>query len=366
MPTTPRTLLGVLDEVIRRKHYSPRTGEAYRYWTRRYVRFHGGRHPREMDVKEVEAFVSHLASAHKVSASTQNQALASLLFLYREVLDLPLAMGGHHLQAKRPTRRPTVLSAEEVSRVLLAMRGTARLMAALLYGSGLRLRECCELRVKDVDFHRGELMVRAGKGKKDRVTMLPAFLADPLRRQLAEVRNQHDADVKAGAGYVELPEALERKLGARTAQLLAWQWVFPATRQYVARATGERRRHHLHETVLQREVSVATQVSGIAKRVSCHTFRHSFATHLLEAGYDIRTVQELMGHREVSTTMIYTHVLNKGGLGVRSPLDLGDTRVGRAQHREPRSNPPSDEPPAAPGVGHVSELRKVWLAEEPD
>ena len=221
MPTAPRTLLGVLDEVIRRKHYSPRTGEAYRYWTRRYVRFHRGRHPREMDVKEVEAFISHLASADKVSASTQNQALASLLFLYREVLAQPLAMSGLHLQAKRPQRRPTVLSVDEVSQVLLAMRGTTRLMAALLYGSGLRLRECCELRVKDVDFARGELMVRAGKGKKDRVTMLPTFLVDPLRRQLAGVRMQHEADVKAGAGYVELPEALARKLGQRAAQLLA-------------------------------------------------------------------------------------------------------------------------------------------------
>ena len=348
MPTAPRTLLGVLDEVIQRKHYSPRTGEAYRYWVRRYVRHHGGRHPREMDAPQVEAFVSYLATNGRVSASTQNQALAALLFLYREVLAQPLAMTGRHLLAKRPHRVPTVLSADEVALVLGAMRGTPKLMAALLYGSGLRLRECCLLRVKDLDFARGEVIVRGGKGQKDRVTMLPEFVQGALQEQLRLVAAQHAIDLRAGGGYVALPEALARKLGSRAQRSLAWQWIFPATRQHTSDVDGRRRRHHLHETVLQRAVTNAATASGIRKRVSCHAFRHSFATHLLEAGYDIRTVQELLGHSDVSTTMIYTHVLNRGGLGVRSPLDLGTARVGRAQYRVPRASDSYGEPRTAP------------------
>ncbi len=335
MTTAPRTVLGALDEVIQRKHYSPRTGEAYRYWLRRYVRHHAGRHPREMDALQVEQFVSYLATHERVSASTQNQALAALLFLYREVLGQPLAMRGHHLLAKRPHRVPNVLTRDEVGDVLRVMRGMPKLMAALLYGSGLRLQECCQLRVKELDFARGEVLVRGGKGQKDRVTMLPEFVDEALRAHLRFVAAQHALDVRAGGGYVSLPHALERKLGSRAARSLAWQWIFPATRQQTASDDGRRRRHHLHETVLQRAVTAAAAASGMTKRVTCHTFRHSFATHLLEAGYDIRTVQELLGHQDVSTTMIYTHVLNRGGLGVRSPLDLGAARVGHAQYRAP-------------------------------
>ncbi len=329
----PLTLLGALRARVGAKHYSPRTADAYALWVRRYVRFHRGKHPRTMGAAEVTAFLSELARARRVSASTQNQALAALLFLYREVLKEPLSVGPHYLRAKRAHRMPSVLSMEEVTSVLEAMRGTTRLMASLLYGSGLRLMECCTLRAKDVDLARGEIMVRAGKGQKDRVTVLPGASVEGLRAQLQRVRRLHEADVAAGGGFVELPDALNRKLGRDAGRALAWQWVFPATRPYRDEATGERRRHHLHETVLQREVATAAQVAGLTKRVTCHTFRHSFATHLLEAGYDIRTVQELLGHRDVSTTMIYTHVLNRGGLGVRSPLDLGGARVGLAQLR---------------------------------
>jgi len=258
-----------------------------------------------------------------VSASTQNQALAALLFLYGEVLGIPMAAPADHLHAKRPVRLPSVLTQEEVARVLDGMDGVPRLMAGLLYGSGLRLMECCQLRVKDVDLARGELTVREGKGQKDRVTMLPQTVVPALKAQLARVRAQHARDVAAGGGHVALPGALRAKLGDAAARSWPWQWVFPATRPYRDGATGELRRHHLHETVLQRAVTAAARAAAVPKRVTCHTFRHSFATHLLEAGYDIRTVQELLGHGDVRTTMIYTHVLNRGGLGVRSPLDGG-------------------------------------------
>ena len=321
MPAPP-TVLSVLRDRILAKHYSRRTEEAYSHWVRRSVRFHGRRHPRELEATHVRDSLTHLARDRQVSASTQNQALAALLFLYRDVLGITLAAPLDHLQAKRPHRLPIVLSRDEVARVLEAMRDTPRLMASLLYGSGMRLLEVCQLRVKDVDLARGEVVIREGKGRKDRVTMLPERLVDQLRTHVATVERLHRAELAGGGGYVALPGALRAKLGDSAARSWPWQWVFPATRAYRDRDTGERRRHHLHESVLQREVSSAARVAQLNKRVTCHTFRHSFATHLLESGYDIRTVQELLGHRDVRTTMIYTHVLNRGGLGVRSPLDL--------------------------------------------
>ena len=320
MPAS-RTILSVLRDRILAKHYSRRTEEAYAHWVRRFVRFHGRRHPRELGATHVRDFLTHLARDRQVSASTQNQALAALLFLYRDVLEMAMAAPLDHLHAKRPHRLPVVLSRDEVARVLEAMRDTPRLMASLLYGSGLRLLECCQLRVKDVDLARGEVVVREGKGRKDRVTMLPERLADRLRAHLAAVERMHVAEVARGGGYVVLPGALRAKLGNLAARSWPWQWVFPASRAYRDRVTGALHRHHLHESVLQREVSSAARVAQLNKRVTCHTFRHSFATHLLESGYDIRTVQELLGHKDVRTTMIYTHVLNRGGLGVRSPLD---------------------------------------------
>jgi integron integrase len=332
MSTSP-TLVGVLQDRIAAKHYSPRTAEAYVMWVRRFIRFHRGKHPREMDAPEVMAYLAHLARHQRVAASTQNQALAALLFLYREVLKQPLNVNAHYLRAKRGHKVPTVMSPDEVQRVLAILSGTSQLMASLLYGAGLRLQECCMLRVKDVDFDRGELLIRGGKGQKDRVSVLPQASAAGLERQIAKAKQLHDRDLRVGAGFVELPHTLTRKLGATAGRKWPWQWVFPAERQYRDAESGEVRRHYRHPTVLQRDVSLAGSLAGIEKRVTCHTFRHSFATHLLEAGYDIRTVQELMGHSDVSTTMIYTHVLNRGGLGVRSPLDLGGARVGLARRR---------------------------------
>ena len=327
-PSRP-SLVEVLRERLRLKRYSPRTADVYESWVRRYIAYHGRRHPREMDVAELREFLSYLASGRGVSASTQNQALAAVRFLYEEVLERPLAAPTDHLQAKRPKRMPTVLSVADVQRVLAAMDGVPQLMARLLYGSGLRLMECCALRVKDLDLSRGEITVRHGKGGRDRRTMLPDAVIGDLRRHLAEVQRQHQRDIARGAGYVALPDAMRAKLGPDGGRAWAWQWVFPATRGYRDPVTGERRRHHLHESVVQAAVVTAGRVAGLGQRVTCHTFRHSFATHLLEAGYDIRTVQELLGHRDVSTTMIYTHVLNKGGLGVRSPLDGVAARVRR-------------------------------------
>jgi integron integrase len=287
---------------------------------RRYIRFHGRRHPREMGAGEIVAFLSHLASDGRVSASTQNQALSALLFLYRDVLAVvPGSLDGL-VRARRSVRLPVVLTRDEVRRLLAELRGPAWIMASVLYGAGLRLLECCRLRVKDVDLERHEIRIRDGKGRKDRVTVLPESLVEPLREQVARVRRQHAEDVQHGAGHVELPDALSRKFPGASREL-PWQWVFPATRLYRDPSTGERRRHHLHETVLQRAVKNAASRAALTKRATCHSLRHSFATHLLESGYDIRTIQELLGHRDVATTMIYTHVLNRGGRGVRSPLD---------------------------------------------
>jgi len=305
---------------VRRRHYSPRTERAYVGWIRRFILFHGKRHPEEMGEVEITQFLSGLASAGRVSASTQNQALAAILFLYRFVLERKLDWLEDVVRAKRPVRLPVVLTRREVEALLDQMSGPNRLIASLLYGSGLRLLEGLRLRVKDVDFGRSEIIVRDGKGRKDRVTLLPTCLKDPLMEHLTKVRRQHDADLQNGVGAVELPDALSRKY-PRAPFEWGWQWVFPASRHYIASETGQKRRHHLHATVIQRAIKEAAIQARIAKRASTHTLRHSFATHLLEDGYDIRTIQELLGHSDVSTTMIYTHVLNRGGRGVRSPID---------------------------------------------
>lgn len=318
-PRTPR-LLDQVRQALRLRHYSRRTEEAYLLWVRRFVLFHGKRHPRDLGPAEVERFLGHLATQRNVAASTQNQALNALLFLYNKVLAIELPWMDAIVRAKRPARLPVVLTRAEARAVLERVEGTPRLAVALLYGSGLRLLECCHLRVKDVDFGRNEIVVRAGKGARDRRTMLPGALREELHRHVERVQRTWRRDLEEGAGWVELPQALGRKY-PNAGREWPWQWVFPATRHYVDRETGQRRRHHLHETVLQRAVREATLAAGLSKRVSPHVFRHSFATHLIEDGYDIRTVQELLGHRDVSTTMVYTHVLNKGGRGVTSPFD---------------------------------------------
>jgi integron integrase len=317
----PRSLL--LDQVrsaIRLRHYSIRTEEAYLSAIRRFILYHQKRHPREMGVDEIRQYLSHLATDSNVAASTQNVVLAALIFLYREVLriELPLIEGVE--RAKRPLRIPVVLTTAEVKRVLGQMTGTHHLMASLLYGAGLRLMECVRLRVKDLDFGYCQIIVRDGKGEKDRRTILPRPLVNPLRRHLAKVRLQHEEDVRLGCGRVYLPYALERKY-PNAANGWLWQYVFPSARLSVDPRKGERRRHHASEDRLQRSVKGAIERAGVEKRASCHTLRHSFATHLLEAGYDIRTIQELLGHSDISTTMIYTHVLKRGGKGVKSPLE---------------------------------------------
>jgi integron integrase len=316
----PATLREAVRRVVRLRRLSPRTEEAYLHWMRRFVAFHGGRSPADLGEPHVTAFLSSLATRGRVAASTQNQALAAILFLYRDVYGAELPWLDAVVRAKRPVRLPAVLSRDEVGRVLGRMDGVPRVMATLLYGSGLRLLECCRLRVKDVDFDRSEITVRDGKGAKDRRTMLPAAVRPALRVHHADWAARHAADVAAGGGWVELPDALDRKYPGAGREW-PWQWVFPATRTYADPATGRTRRHHLHETVLQQAVRAAALGAGIAKRVTCHTFRHSFATHLLEDGHDIRTVQELLGHSDVATTMIYTHVLGRGPSGVRSPAD---------------------------------------------
>ena len=318
-PPKPR----LFDEVRRRlrlKHYSLRTEQAYLYWIRRYIHFNGRRHPRELDGKHVEHFLSELARRHQVAPSTQNQALAALLFLYREVLALDLPWMDNVVRAKRAPRLPVVLSRAETSALLHALSGREALMAGLLYGSGLRLMECLRLRVKDVDPARHEISVREGKGGKDRKTVLPGRLRLALQAQIDSVRVLHQRDLEAGFGATSLPHALARKY--RNAERdPGWQYVFPAARRAVDPIDDREKRHHLDESVLQRAVRNAAKAAGIVKPVSPHTLRHCFATHLLEAGADIRTVQELLGHQDVTTTQIYTHVLNRGAGGVLSPLD---------------------------------------------
>ena len=315
----PTTLLDRVRAEIRRRNYSPRTEEAYVFWVRRFLRFHGMRRPEEMAAPEVRLFLTDLATRHRVSASTQNQAFSALLFLYRQVLGRELTGLDQVVRAKLPVRVPLVLNRDEVADVLSRLRGEAWLMASLIYGSGLRLLECARLRIKDLDLERQELTVRDGKGGKDRVTVLPASLRGPLSRHLERVRRLHERDLSRGVA-VALPGALAAKY-PNAAREWAWRWVFPAARTYVHGTSGRIFRHHLHETVLQRAFRTAVVAARLAKPASCHTLRHSFATHLLESGYDIRTIQELLGHTDVTTTMIYTHVLNRGGRGVRSPLD---------------------------------------------
>lgn len=321
-PASPRPprFLDRVRQAIRARHYTRRTEKAYVDWIRRYILFHDKRHPLEMGADEVTAFLTWLAVHGKVAASTQNQALSALLFLYREVLRIELPWLDGLVRAKPPHHLPVVLTREEVRTVLGRLDGVPRLMAILLYGAGLRLLECCRLRVQDVDFGANQLTVRDGKGGKDRVTMLPATLKGDLAAHLEWVREQHHDDLRHGAGWVELPWALARKY-PNAGREWPWQWVFPATRTYVDRETRQRRRHHLHESVLQRAVKEAVRTIALGKRATCHTFRHSFATHLLEDGHDIRTVQELLGHRDITTTQIYTHVLNRGPAAVRSPAD---------------------------------------------
>jgi integron integrase len=319
----PRLLDQVRDK-IRRKNYSIRTEEAYVEWVRRFVLHHGKRHPSEMGAAEVEEFLTYLAVAGRVSASTQNQAKSALLFLYKEVLNQPLPWLDKVESAKAPKRLPVVLTSAEVQAVLSRLSGTVGLMLQLIYGTGMRIMECVRLRVKDIDFGRGEIVIREGKGFKDRVTMLPQRLIEPLRKHLNRVKPLHEADLAAGYGEVYLPYALVRKY-LKAARAWGWQYVFPSRKRSVDPCSGAIRRHHADEKTLQRAMRQAVRDAGIAKPATPHTLRHSFATHLLQSGYDIRTVQELLGHKDVSTTMIYTHVLNRGGRGVLSPLDATST-----------------------------------------
>lgn len=318
-PQAPK-LLDQVRRAITARHYSYRTEKSYIGWIKRFIIFHGKRHPVQMGEAEITAFLSALATQRRVSASTQSQALSALIFLYRAVLGREIDWIHGVVKAKRPVRLPVVLTRGEVRAVLNEMHGTPLLMASLMYGAGLRLLECARLRVKDVDFEMGEITVRDGKGGKDRVTMLPFTLKAELAAHVGRVKRFHDRDLRRGHVSVALPGAVARKY-PRAEWEWGWQWVFPATRYYRDERTGHWRRHHLHESVVQRAVKEAVRASRIAKPASCHTFRHSFATHLLETGYDIRTIQELLGHSDVSTTMIYTHVLNRGGHGVKSPLD---------------------------------------------
>ncbi|SRR5712691_8471373 len=318
-PSEPK-LLDQLRGRLRVRHYSIRTEQSYVEWVRRFVLFHGKRHPRDLGPTEVEAFLTDLAVRRRVSASTQNQAKSAILFLYKKVIDKELPWLNGIVAARASQRLPVVLSVEEVNAALGRLRGTSALVARLLYGAGLRILECLRLRVKDVDFARREILVRDGKGAKDRVTMLPERLIEPLQRHLERVRELHGEDLTAGFGSVYLPYALDRKYPNAGRQWM-WQYVFPSARLSKDPRSGVVRRHHADEKPIQRALQSALRAAGIHKPATPHTLRHSFATHLLQNGYDIRTVQELLGHSDVSTTMIYTHVLNRGGRGVVSPLD---------------------------------------------
>ncbi|HEX4859573.1 MAG TPA: integron integrase [Usitatibacteraceae bacterium] len=305
---------------IRRKHFSIRTEQAYLHWTKAYVRFHGMRHPSTMGKPELEAFLTHLSAERNVASSTQNQALSALLFLYKEVLGIELPWLDGIERSKRPKRMPVVLTREEVTAVLARLDGTTALILKLAYGTGMRIMEVVRLRVKDIDFARGEILIREGKGFKDRVTMLPGTLALSLREHLQRVRALHEADCRDGHGEVYLPFALARKY-PKAARDWCWQYVFPSQKLSIDPRSGRTGRHHADPQNLQRRMRNAVLRAGITKPATPHTLRHSFATHLLESGYDIRTVQELLGHKDVQTTMIYTHVLNRGGRAVQSPLD---------------------------------------------
>jgi integron integrase len=316
----PPKLLDRVRIAARERHYSLRTEQSYVAWVRRFILFHGKRHPKDMGASEVVAFLSDIAVRGRVGANTQNQALSALLFLYRHVLGRELEGLDATVRARLGRALPVVLTRDEVRTVLGHLHGTRRLQVTLLYGAGLRLMECLRLRVKDLDFARSQLAIRQGKGRRDRMTTLPRRLRGPLEQHLAEVRRLHQRDLERGHGEVLLPDALGRKHPTAARDWL-WQWVFPAARLARDPRSGRRTRHHQHPTALQRAVKQAARRAGIPKRVTCHTFRHSFATHLLEDGADIRTVQELLGHRDLKTTMIYTHVLDRGPLGVSSPAD---------------------------------------------
>ena len=317
----PKKLLDQYSEFLRNRHYSLRTEKTYIGWVRQYILFHGKRHPREMGVDEINAFITHLVNQKAVSASTQNQAISAILFLYRNVLQIELDDRALvPIRPTRPKRVPTVLSRQEAKKVIAHLDGLYKLMTQIMYGSGLRLMEVMRLRVKDLDFANHQIVVRDGKGENDRVTMFPDILLEPLRLHLQQVKAQHDLDLALGHGTVYLPYALERKYPTANREF-AWQYVFPARELSIDPVSGLKQRHHLNEANLQRAVKQAARLAHIDKPVTPHAFRHSFATHLLENGYDIRTVQELLGHKDVKTTMIYTHVLNRGGLAVKSPLD---------------------------------------------
>lgn len=313
-------LLDDLRTELRIRHYSRRTEESYVGWVKRFIVFNGKRHPREMGPRELQAFLAYLASQRRVSASTQNQAMCALLFLYRDVLKVEDFIVDLSQRAQRPKRLPVVLTKQEVRAVLDRMPGMTRLVAGLLYGAGLRLMECLTLRIKDIDLTKNEIMIRDGKGQKDRVSVLPEVMKDPLTRHLQRVRELHECDLRQGAGRVSLPDAIGRKYPNADREW-GWQYVFPAASLYFDREAKIERRHHLHESVVQKAMKQAVRSAGVTKPASCHSLRHSFATHLLEAGYDIRTIQELLAHSDVRTTQIYTHVLNRGGRGVRSPFD---------------------------------------------
>ena len=307
-------LLDQVRDAIRARHYSIRTEEAYIRWIREYIFFCNKQHPSQLGARDISAFFSHLAVKRNIAASTQNQALSALLFLYREVLEQPIEWVDDVERAKKPQRLPVVFTKEEVKAVLSHLRAEMRVMASLLYGSGLRLMECVRLRVKDIDFALAQIVICDGKGGKDRVTMLPATLVEPLQRQLERAKALHELDLREGFGRVYLPYALARKY-PNAEREWGWQYVFPASKRSLDPRSGREQRHHVAETALQKAVKAAIRAAGITKPGSCHTLRHSFATHLLETGYDIRTIQELLGHSDVSTTMIYTHVLNRGGIG---------------------------------------------------
>ncbi len=320
-PERPARLSDHVREVLRARHYSPRTEKTYLMWMTRFVRFHEGQSPQAMGSDEVIRFLTHLAVDLEVSPNTQRQAQSALVFLYRNILGRSLEGLERAVRARADRPVPVVLTLTEVRAVLAELSGVDRLVATLLYGSGLRLSEALRVRVKDLDFQRRQLCVRQGKGRKDRFTTLPGSLRDPLLEHLRAVRRTHGRDLAAGLGCAPLPYALERKLGPEQARSWAWQWVFPASRQSVDRRTGAGVRYHLHPSVTQKAVRAAARAAGLHKRVTTHTFRHSFATHLLESGTDIRTVQDLLGHRDLKTTMIYTHVANTGPMGVASPAD---------------------------------------------
>jgi integron integrase len=313
-------LLDRLREAMRSRHYSRRTEQTYCSWVKRFIYFHNLRHPEEMAEPEINAFLTHLAVKAKISASTQNQALSALLFLYRSVLGKEIGDLGEVIRARKPKRLPVVMTRDEVKAVLSCLTGDKWLAVSLMYGAGLRLMECLRLRVQDIEFSRNEIMVRDGKGAEDRITMLPESLKAPLTNHLRKVKTIHKEDVDAGWGRVLMPNALDRKYPNAPADW-RWQWVFPQENRWKNTKTGEEGRHHIDESLVQKAVRDAVAKAGLNKRATCHTFRHSFATHLLEGGYDIRTVQELLGHKDVKTTMIYTHVLNRGPAGVRSPVD---------------------------------------------